>query len=69
MLIVRGNLFSGCSGVLNPVRSAVIGNAVVVGNRVLLHNCLVPIGVVDDALVHTHDCGVVGKLVAAPLPA
>ena len=54
---------------LNPARSAVIRNMVFIDDRVLLHNLLVVVGGVDGTLIHMRDRGIVGKLVAAPLPA
>ena len=69
VFIARGNFFRGRGGVLNPVRSTIIGNVVTVDDCVLLHNRPVVVGGVDDALIHMHDRGVVGKFVAAPLAA
>jgi hypothetical protein len=55
--------------VLNPARAAVIRNAVAVNDRISLHARRVVVGGVNHALIHAHDRGVVGKLVAAPFSA
>jgi hypothetical protein len=40
-----------------------------VGNDTSLHHCPVNVCGVDDVFIHMHDCGVIGKGVAAPLAA
>ena len=69
MLIACGNQLPAGCGVLNPARTAIIGNTLVVDDRVLLHNRPVVVCVVNGSLIHMHDRGVVGKLVAAPFAA
>ncbi len=54
---------------LNPARAAAIGNVAPVDDRVSLHTRRVVVGGVNHALIHTHDRGVVGKLIAAPFSA
>ena len=51
---------------LNPARAAAIGNAAAVDDRISLHARRVVVGGVNHALVHAHNRGVVGKLIAAP---
>jgi hypothetical protein len=69
MLLARGCLLLGSGGVLNATRPAVVGHMIGVGNDAPLHNSPVNVGRVDDGLIHVHDCGVIGKGVAAPLAA
>ena len=69
VLNARGSLLSGRWGMLNPARSAVIGDVVSVGDGVFLHNGPVHIGGVDDRPIHMRDRGVVGKIATAPLSA
>src|ERR1035437_1230389 len=69
MPLALGNPLLGSGGVLNTAWTAVIGNAVVVDDRVSLHNRPVNVGGMDDGLIHVHDRGVIGKLAAAPLAA
>jgi hypothetical protein len=67
VLLMFGNPLLGSRGVLNPAWTAVIGDVPVVGDGVSFHHRPVVVGGVDDALIHVHDRGVVGKFVAAPL--
>jgi len=69
MPLTRGSQFLGRGGVLYATRTAAVGNVAVVHDRVSLHNRPVDVGGVNDGLIHAHDRGVVGKLVAAPLAA
>jgi hypothetical protein len=66
VLIALGNPLLWGSSVLNPAWAAAIGNAAVVDNRISLHNRRVVVGGVNHGLIHVHDRGVVGKLVAPP---
>jgi hypothetical protein len=66
VLIALGDPLRCGGSMLNPTRAAVIRNAALVGDRISLHARRVVVGGVNRALVHAHDCGVVGKLVAAP---
>ena len=67
VLLACGNALLGGRGMPNPSRTSVIGNVPVVGDSIPLHHCPIIVGGVDDALVHAHDRGVIGKGVAAPL--
>ena len=66
VLIAIGNPLPRGGSVLNPARTAAIRNAAPVGDCVSLHTRRVVVGGVNHALIHTHDRGVVRKLVAAP---
>ena len=66
VLVAIGNPFLRRGDVLNPAWPAVIGNAAAGADGVSLDNCPVVVSGVDDALIHTHDRGVVGKFIAAP---
>jgi hypothetical protein len=66
VLLALGNPLLRRSGVLNPTRTAAIGNVVVVGDPVSLNNRPVVVGGMNRAFIHAHDRGVVGKFMAAP---
>jgi hypothetical protein len=68
-LLVLGSPLLGGGGVLDAAGTAAISNAVVIGDRVSLHNRPVNVGGVDGVLIYAHDGGVIGKFAAAPLAA
>ncbi len=69
VLTALGDLLLWGGSVLNPARATAIGNAAAVDDRVSLHTRRVVVGGVNHGIIHAHHRGVVGKLVAAPLPA
>jgi len=65
----RSPLFARRGVVVDPVRTAIVSNAIRIQNRVLLYNRSVHIGVVDDRDIHLSHRGVVRKHAASPLAA
>jgi hypothetical protein len=64
-----GYLLRRLGGVLNAMRTAVIGDAVVVGDGVILDNCPVIVSVVDCGFIDACDRGVIAEVVALPIAA
>src|ERR1035437_8516644 len=69
VLVACGYLLLGVGGMLNAAGTAAIGDAVVVGDGVSLHNRPVTVGGVDSVLIDARDRGVVAEVVPLPLAA